>query len=754
LARSHFVLLTLVLSALQLQSQAPKPLWEVDLSRFGYQGRPPAALLHVSPDAVDYFDWAYQQGVAFTDRDVVAAYFVVYDAPSGVSEPREPKISDPFRLVAVFLNAKTGELIRQLDWTLPPDDVQVSPSFFYPAAEGRFIVVLGRTVNLYSSDFKLLAHFEAHGEPPVVSPSGESLLLTTFARPTVQYDLLDTEKLSVLKSWQEPTNGSRRGIGSLWGDRITWMERPSTLSIGTAGSESKKLLAVRPESCDWLKPAGNPTRARPMCDAQENLLTVAGDLCEGWQLIGKDSLVGAICSGDDKLLTVSADGKILHEFNLGLERTDGPFVASANGQRFVIPTARRDRLTARVFDLGLGNALLTVDVPARKDSSREFNLAGNGDARFGWGGVALSPDGYRLAVKSGGTVAVYSVPEQAANSPCTSNCDGRAAPSNPPPRPRLVPKPPSPLVKEMLSWFPADTETLMGATGPLQMPKVSRGANGVLSLEHSPDEVRDKFKLYFLMGLLRRGDEFKDTHIAAAINGSRSIRPTLDRNKLTFQGCSVVVFTEDITARAAAFLKDSASQVVRTEQIEGQAVEVFEDKPEGQIVTTYVAFPKPDVAVFAIDESYLREVLARMGGKRGERALPDTLAEWKHVDTNSEFWGLIHYPETMPSQTSMLPYGCTSSHSSDVKLSGLTVNYPVGGSKVATIDYLSGDEEVLHCIQKGQFRESEMGVPEMHQQYSEPEGGVLEGSYDLSEPESADYFLFVAIVFLGYPVVI
>jgi hypothetical protein len=755
LARSHFVLLTLALSALQLQSQTPKPLWEVDLSRFGYQGRPPAALLRVSPDSGVFFDWAYQQGVVFTDPDVVAAYFVVYDAPSGASETREPTISDPFRLVAVFLNAKNGEPIKQLDWTLPPDSVQVSQSFLYPATHGRFIVILGKTVNLYSSDFKLLTQFEAHSEMgPFASPSGESLLVRTFSRPTIHYDLLDTERLSVLKSWDQPAGSFPKQIDSIWGDRLAWT-KPFTLYFGTAASEPKKLLAAaRPEYCDTLKPVGKPARPRPWCDIQDNLPTVADNFCGGWQLIGKDSLVGPVCSGDDKLLTVSTEGKILHEFNLGLEQADGPVVASANGKRFAVPTTRLDRQTARVFDLESGNPLLTVKIPSNQDSSREFSFANYGDVRFGWGGVALSPDGNRLGVKLGRSVRIYSVPEQAAASQCTSNCDGQAARSNPPPHPRPAPKPASPLVERMLSWLPADTETLLGATGPLQMPQMSRDANGDPSLDtSSPDAVRDTFRQYFLLLLVARLEkEFKDAPIAAAIEGSRTFRPPNGLGMATYQGGLIAVFKDDITARAAAFIKDSASTAVRSEQIEGLPVGVFQDKSEGNVLTTYVAFPRPDVAVVATDESYLREVLARIGGKQGERALPDTLTEWKQLDTNAAFWALRHYSKTEVGQCALLPPNCRAGHSTDEKPIGLTFSFSPGGSNLATIDYLSGDEDYLRCIQKELFRQSERGVAEMQMEYSEAQSGVLEGSYNLGEIESAQYFVFVLVALIGHPI--
>jgi hypothetical protein len=304
----------------------------------------------------------------------------------------------------------------------------------------------------------------------------------------------------------------------------------------------------------------------------------------------------------------------------------------------------------------------------------------------------------------------------------------------------------------MLSWFPADTETLMGATGLLQMPKMSRDENGLLSLD-SPGEVRDWFRQYFLLLLIARLErEFKDAPIAAAIEGSRTFRPPNGLGMATYQGGLIATFNEDITARAATFVKDSASATVRTVQIEGQRVQVFEDKSEGNILTSYVAFPKPNVAVVATDESFLREVLARIGGKEGERVLPDTLPEWKHVDTNAAFWALRHYSKTEIGQCALLTPNCRAGHSTDQKPVGLTFSYTPGGSNPATIDYLSGNEDYLRCIQRELFRQSERGVAEMKIQYRETQSGVLEGSYDLSEIESAQYFLFVLVALVGHPI--
>ena len=109
----RFVLLALPFFPLVAQSQTSQPLWKVDLTQFGYQGRPPAALAQLPPSRSPFAAWAYQQGVAFTDQKIVAAYFVVRDAPTGKgAESREPSVSDPFRLIAIFLNADNGTLIR------------------------------------------------------------------------------------------------------------------------------------------------------------------------------------------------------------------------------------------------------------------------------------------------------------------------------------------------------------------------------------------------------------------------------------------------------------------------------------------------------------------------------------------------------------------------------------------------------------------------------------------------------------------
>jgi hypothetical protein len=145
----------------------------------------------------------------------------------------------------------------------------------------------------------------------------------------------------------------------------------------------------------------------------------------------------------------------------------------------------------------------------------------------------------------------------------------------------------------------------------------------------------------------------------------------------------------------------------------------------------------------ATDESYLREVPGRIDGNQGERPLPDTLPERKHCNTNDAFWAVRHHSKAETANCAFLPLSCRVGHSIDEKPVGLIFSFSPGASNLATIDYLSGDEDYLRCIQGELFRQSEPGVAEMRMQYGEAQSGVLEGLYNLDEMESARYLVFV-----------
>jgi hypothetical protein len=312
------------------------------------------------------------------------------------------------------------------------------------------------------------------------------------------------------------------------------------------------------------------------------------------------------------------------------------------------------------------------------------------------------------------------------------------------------------LIEEMLSWLPADTESVIAASGPFVMPERREGSNGTQVSETSEHEVQDTFReLPLALFGVKKGllDKYlKDEQIIEAIEGSRDFRPPSGLGEARFQGCAIAFFAGDISARANSFLKDSSQAILRTEQIEGHEVAVFEEKLEEDTWTTYVAFPRSNIAIAATSEEYLREVLARINGKHRERALPGTLPEWKHVDVHAGVWSVRHYDKKLAATDPTSSFSRLTGTKPDLQAVGLTFSFTPDKSKTATVTFLSGDENSLQNIPKNLFSDREPGVRELNARYRQAEPGALEGSYDLEHIESAEYFVFVLEALLGHAI--
>ena len=717
------------------QSKPPQTAREVDLTKFGYQGRPP---IYWGPADLEG-QWTWEQGVFFTESNVVAAFFIVRDDPSGAaSQQRKFSSSDRFRLVAAFFNAENGEFLKKFERPLAPGE---NGAQMFPATNGRFIVAIGNTLSLYSPDFKIIAKYTSKsGIEGIVSPSGETVLLGNMqlvaGQWSEQFDLIETEGLTVLKSWKSYPQPNQM----LWGDEIATRTLQS-ISVRTPDTEPRRVVEGR----DWF--------------------------CGDGSFINKETMALFQCGPVEKLFMVSTNGTILHQFDLGLEKADGPVVASSDGTRFALPTQHwgsgrnkdPEKLLARVFGLDADEPILTVGVTPHYSSSPNF-FTGSGDTRFGWGGLALSPNGDLLAVKSGPIVQLYRVPKAGVSTGCNGNCAGneesatQRPPSPPPPRDLAAPAgiaAPSQLVEQALSWLPSDTETVSAANGPFLVPDLSwdprEKPNG-----NGSDEIADTFRsipvalIGFKKGFMSK--YLREEKVLLALEGSRNFRFPTGLGEGPFQGCGIVVFAGDITASVDSFRNDSSSATLRTEQIEGQQVSVFQEKLEEDTWTTFVAFPKPNIAVAATNEEYLREVLARINGKRGERALPENLPEWKYVNRNAAFWAVRHYDKMGASTDPTSPFAAKSYLTlRDDQAIGLTFSFDPDKSKTATVTYLSADKNILPIVQKNLFQvEYEPGGREMHIRYREILPGIVEGSYDLDHIESGEVFNFFLMALLGH----
>ena len=97
-------------------------------------------------------------------------------------------------------------------------------------------------------------------------------------------------------------------------------------------------------------------------------------------------------------------------------------------------------------------------------------------------------------------------------------------------------------------------------------------------------------------------------------------------------------------------------------------------------------------------------MLARMKGAKGERALPDSLSEWKYVNKQAQFWGLRHFDKGKASEDPTSPFGGRKSDNlPDDEAVGLTYQCNLSKERNAILIYFSGPETDLRKIEDGRF---------------------------------------------------
>lgn len=369
------------------KEQDPQPLWEIDLSKFAYQGKP----TDKGDEGAGQF-WEYRQNLAFTQENVLATSFQVQNETLSPSVRNHPLPTDRYHMVAVFLDSQSGETIRKADWPVSPS---LTTSFF-AGQKGQFVVGIGTKFSVYSPDLSVIAEKTLPSSYPPLetmeSPLGDTFLVYYIGGPEVGYkqklDLVDTTDLSVLGSW---TGDLARPPWSLWGVELARFSEHD-LQIATPGSEPKHFAQSKDLYRSYLSFINQKTLA-------------VGKL-------GKDDLNAIV-------VLISTDGTVLNELRFDPKGLVEPAVAARNGKVFAIPSYVTQkapaRPTVRVFRLGSEAPILTLDVvPSQGRVSismgrRHDFLAWWWNAE--WGGVALSPQGDLLAVRAGPIVRVYPVPQ-------------------------------------------------------------------------------------------------------------------------------------------------------------------------------------------------------------------------------------------------------------------------------------------------------------------------------------------------------
>ncbi len=315
-------------------------------------------------------------------------------------------------------------------------------------------------------------------------------------------------------------------------------------------------------------------------------------------------------------------------------------------------------------------------------------------------------------------------------------------------------------LQEVLSWLPEDTETITVGRGPFVLPPIQPRLDEDENISITDQELAESFETLplslfgFKDGLLL--PRLKGKQILLAIEGARHFRPTSGFGRMPYEGCAIAVFADDFTDGMDSFVKENRKSVLRVDRIEGQSSAVFREKLENDTWTLFVAFPNKRTLVVATNRDYLKEVLSRLQGKKGNRALPNDLPEWKFVDTELQFWGLRHFDKSQARMDPTSPFGAHMlAELPDEQAIGLTFAFDQGKGRVATITYLSGDKSIGKTPDASLL--SMWKSPEAQPldiKYRELAPGVVEGTYTLQNARQVQFFFFAFEGMLGHAIIV
>ena len=309
-------------------------------------------------------------------------------------------------------------------------------------------------------------------------------------------------------------------------------------------------------------------------------------------------------------------------------------------------------------------------------------------------------------------------------------------------------------LNEVLSWLPSDTETVFGSNGPFRTLHAAPETLDKLT----PDELRLLVINHSLtlLGLdeVGLGGLLASETVRLAVEGSRHFRSPTHLGLMLYEGCEIAVFTRDLNPQRDSFMKTARDSDTHIVQIEGATVAELKVGIEDDTWTVMVAFPMPRVVLVATNETYLREVLRRMRGATGPRALPASLPEWKYVRTSSPVWGLRHFDKTeqIDDDPSTPFREQRAANIPDNDAIGVAFYIEPLSRKLAHVAYLSGSRarEILSAV-LGSVSSSPQDISVPSQAFTVAPG-VIECTVPLETPHTAIDLLFLLSGLFGHAI--
>ena len=206
----------------------------------------------------------------------------------------------------------------------------------------------------------------------------------------------------------------------------------------------------------------------------------------------------------------------------------------------------------------------------------------------------------------------------------------------------------SPPVERLLAWFPVDTETVVAASSfHLQAPvNLASGKIDLIAFAQTLacGELATLDNRNYLKPLVGK-------KVTVAMRGDRHFETVSAFGAHRSEGCAIVVFEEDLGEAGNDWINLLRQGAKDVRMIRGRDVFVF--PPTLAMEGIYKIKPwqrtcfvllKPDTLLCATSDVYLEEVLQRVDTRPADRALPDTLAEWRRIDPSAPSWMIRHIP--------------------------------------------------------------------------------------------------------------
>lgn len=253
----------------------------------------------------------------FVDDSTIAVAYVLHRRKQPTLQRRgELGASSPYEMRVVLLDANTGRTRREVTW--PENTIYFR---LMPVSDSKLLLLHDSSLTLYDRDLKEVKQITLPATMtdwrwvrPFVSPTGESILLTTFGKGTVSPWLwIDAKTFNVLHQ-----------------GNVTW-NVATTAQLSISDDSIAVSQCLPPGSllpCDVIvQPVG-----------QGSTLTLSG-AGSGSQFVSDDLLFlhDWALSGVDRVVSLRNRAVLFRRDVGSVGQTYGPACSAASGMRFVVP---------------------------------------------------------------------------------------------------------------------------------------------------------------------------------------------------------------------------------------------------------------------------------------------------------------------------------------------------------------------------------------------------------------------------------